>query len=60
MQKTLALALSTLAILAAGSVQAEVRYVPVPFIGPGSLDVVVEYARDKGSAVRDVDVTYIP
>ncbi len=61
MQKTLALALSSLAVVAAAtSAAAEVRYVPVPFIGPGSLDVVVEYSRDKGSGVNDVDVTYVP
>ena len=60
MQKTVALALSTLAVLAAATVNAEVRYVPVPFVGPGSLDIVVEYSRDKGSPVNDVDVTYVP
>jgi hypothetical protein len=60
MQKSVALALSTLAILAAGSAHADVRYVPVPFIGPGSVGVLVEYSRDKGSPVNDVDVTYIP
>lgn len=58
MRKACAAAVSCAAILATAA-GAETRYVPVPFIGPGAVGVVVEYARAKDSGVKNVDVTYI-
>jgi len=59
MPRRLALALPCLALLAASSARAELRYVPIPFVGSGLLKVTVEYNRsDLG--IRRVDVTKIP
>ncbi|HEV7671556.1 MAG TPA: hypothetical protein VGS22_23805 [Thermoanaerobaculia bacterium] len=58
MPRTRALALSCLALLAAPAL-AEVRYVPVPMYGAGTIKILVEYARTSTTPKR-VDVTRIP
>jgi hypothetical protein len=58
MSRTRALALSCLALLAAPAL-AEIRYVPVPMVGAGTIKILVEYARTSTGPKR-VDVTRIP
>src|SRR6185295_2875322 len=58
MTRSRALALSCLALLAAPAL-AEVRFVPIPMVGAGTIKVQVEYARDT-TGPRQVDVTRIP
>ncbi len=50
--------LPALALLAAPAL-AEIRYVPVPMVGPGTIKVWVEYGR-QNTAPRKVAVTRIP
>lgn len=58
MPRARALALSCLALLAAPAL-AEIRYVPIPMVGAGTIKVHVEYARTN-TTPRFVDVTRIP
>ncbi len=58
MPRTRALAFSSLALLAAPAL-AEIRYVPIPMVGAGTIKVHVEYAR-TGTTPRRVAVTRIP
>ncbi|HXU32208.1 MAG TPA: hypothetical protein VN851_16685 [Thermoanaerobaculia bacterium] len=58
MTRSRALALSCLALLAAPAL-AEVRFVPIPMVGAGTIKVQVEYARAT-TGPRQVDVTRIP
>ena len=58
MPRTRALAFSCLALLAAPAL-AEIRYVPVPMVGAGTIKIQAEYAR-ASTAPRRVDVTRIP
>ncbi len=58
MQRLFAFVSSCLALLAAPAL-AEVRYVPVPFVGAGSIKIVTEYGRTDVS-VKRVNVTRIP
>ncbi len=59
MKRTLALALSCVSLVAVSAGATEIRWVPVPSIGSGPIDVIAEYSRDKGSSIKNVDVTYI-
>src|SRR5262245_50977745 len=57
--RSLALSLPCLALLASAPALAELRFVPIPFVGAGQVNVTVEYERaDTGP--RNVFVTRIP
>ena len=58
MPRARALALSCLALLAAPAL-AEIRYVPVPMVGAGTVKILAEYAR-ANTTPRRVAVTRIP
>ncbi len=58
MQRPFVFLSSCLALLAAPAL-AEVRYVPVPFVGAGSIRIVTEYGRTD-LTVKKVNVTRIP
>ncbi len=58
MSRSRALALSCLALLAAPAL-AEIRFVPVPMYGAGTIKILAEYAR-ASTGPRKVDVTRVP
>ncbi len=58
MSRSRALALSCLALLAAPAL-AEIRFVPVPMYGAGTVKILAEYSRTS-TGPRKVDVTRIP